>query len=115
MSGFAILVSVIGVAGVGGTVALAIFAPALALAAWQGANKIAGAVISTRLGCALVAGGLMLVAGELHGEHRGGVNALAQIEKANKEAADAARKAIARMRECVDAGGVWDTSTGKCH
>lgn len=44
----------------------------------------------------------------------GRAEALAEVEAANKEMADAARKAIARRRACVDGGGVWDQSTGQC-
>ena len=39
---------------------------------------------------------------------------LTEIDTANREAEDAARKARGPVRACYDDGGVWDTSTGQC-
>ncbi|OCC05094.1 hypothetical protein BA190_09265 [Labrys sp. WJW] len=44
----------------------------------------------------------------------GGQRELTRIEKQDRSAVDAAAKARNTRRACVDAGGVWDTSTGKC-
>lgn len=39
---------------------------------------------------------------------------LTDVNRTNQEASDAARKARSLVRDCFDAGGVWDTSSGKC-
>ena len=39
---------------------------------------------------------------------------LSQIDTANREAEDAARKARGPVRACYDDGGVWDVTAGEC-
>ena len=40
--------------------------------------------------------------------------ALAGVAATDQEAIAARDKAVARVRSCRDAGGVWDTTAGKC-
>lgn len=54
-----------GVLGVGGMIAAFIFAPAVATIIVQRLEKLASAVLSTRIGCALVVGALAFGAGDL--------------------------------------------------
>lgn len=65
---------------------------------------------------AVVAGGLVTacVVRDRSLHNAGREEALAEVEAANKEMANAAREAIKRRRDCVDSGGVWDQSTGEC-
>lgn len=39
---------------------------------------------------------------------------ITEIDRSNREAEDAARKARGPVRNCYDDGGVWDTSAGEC-
>lgn len=46
--------------------------------------------------------------------NEGHAAAMAEVEAANKEMADAARKAVNRARDCRNRGLVWDQSSGQC-
>jgi hypothetical protein len=59
----------LGILGIGGTVALFIFAPALAMTIMEGVGKLLGAMVQTRTGVGILVGVAALVAGELHGRH----------------------------------------------
>lgn len=58
---------------------------------------------------ALIAGGSYL-AGKLSGK----ASTETKIERQNNEAAGKALDAAHTYDECIDAGGVWTFSTGKC-
>ncbi|WP_430246080.1 hypothetical protein [Neorhizobium sp. DAR64861/K0K2] len=44
----------------------------------------------------------------------GGADTLNSIERQNSEAGTASDRARSRFDECFDAGGVFDSSSGKC-
>ncbi|GHE74607.1 hypothetical protein GCM10019059_37650 [Camelimonas fluminis] len=48
------------------------------------------------------------------GYERGSEAAKSEITKQDRSAVDAANEASANRRLCVDAGGLWDVSTGNC-
>lgn len=69
----------------------------------------------------LIAGAIVysLAAGALAGvvikiRRDGYARAIADIAAQDKGAIDAASKGRATFRACVDSGGVWDTTSGKC-
>lgn len=61
-----------------------------------------------------VAAGASLVGYGIYKYNQGYTAAINEIAAENKEAIDAAAKARELHRSCVNAGRVWDTSTGKC-
>ena len=50
-----------------------------------------------------------------HAEERGWNKAIAAIAAKDKRAIDAARTARGNVDNCLAAGGVWDTASGKCN
>jgi len=48
------------------------------------------------------------------GYERGSGAAKSEITEQDRRAADAANEASANRRLCVDAGGLWDITTGQC-
>ncbi|MGY3392923.1 hypothetical protein ACVWW6_005514 [Bradyrhizobium sp. USDA 3311] len=68
---------------------------------------------------AIAIGILLAIAGaieifKVHYTNQGYQQALDDIAADNKEAIDAADKARSRVRNCRDAGGVWDAARGVC-
>lgn len=63
---------------------------------------------------ALVAAFLLLAAGYMAGKRDGRSSIEAKIERQNNEATDKALSAVLDYDECIDAGGVWTFSAGKC-
>lgn len=49
-----------------------------------------------------------------HIEGKGYARAIAEIAAQDEEAVNAAREARDRVRDCRNAGGVWDTTRGDC-
>lgn len=88
--------ALIGVFGVGGLIALFVFAPALAQVILNGAVTIVGDILKTRLGVAVLVGAACLVAGELAGDYHGRSVAEAACHAA-QERADA--EAVARDKQ----------------
>ena len=68
------------------------------------------------LAVALLAGGLVTacVVRDRSLHNAGREEALAEVEAANKEMADAARKAVGNARACRERGGMWNQSSGEC-
>lgn len=70
-----------------------------------------------RLLAGLAAGLAVIVAVwwvDSRGYERGSEAAKSEITKQDRSAVDAANEASANRRLCVDAGGVWDITTGRC-
>lgn len=65
------IVSTVGVVGIGGAIALAFLAPAILAQLVKGALGILDAILSTRVGVALLVGGVCLISGDLFGDHYG--------------------------------------------
>ncbi len=63
---------------------------------------------------ALVAALLLLTAGYLAGKRDGKASTETKIERQNNEATGKALDAAHSYDECIDAGGVWTFSAGKC-
>lgn len=88
--------------GVGGLIALAVLAPALASALLTGFLKLAGAAIRTPLGAGIIAGALGFGIGHYEASERAIETCNARIEDmkvAAREAADARDKAIGKLLE----------------
>lgn len=74
-------------------------------------------VTNWRLVAAAAGIGLALAAGWLAVDRikdAGRREVLTEIDTANREAEDAARKARGPVRACYDDGGVWDVTAGEC-
>ena len=67
---------------------------------------------------AAAAAGLAIIAAawwiDSRGYERGSEAAKSEITKQDRSAVNAANEASANRRLCVDAGGVWDVTTGQC-
>ncbi len=87
-----VALAVVGVVGVGGAVALFFLAPALLEVLIAGAQKILGAVLATRLGCALIAGAAAAIAADQYREHAAAAQCRAAIVARDRAAADFARR-----------------------
>ena len=87
-----VALAVIGVVGVGGAIALFFLAPALLEVLVGGAQKILGAILATRLGCALLAAGLAATAADQYREHAAAAQCRALIAARDREADRRAEK-----------------------
>lgn len=63
---------------------------------------------------AFLAAFLLLAAGYVAGELSGAASTETKIERQNNEATGKALDAARSYDECIDAGGMWTFSTGKC-
>lgn len=81
-----VALAVAGVVGVGGAVALFFLAPALLEVLVAGAQRILGAILATRLGCALLAAALAAIAADQYREHAAAVQCRAVIAARDREA-----------------------------
>lgn len=65
-----------------------------------------------------IAAGLVVIGAWLwidqRGYQRGHSAATTIIQNQDRSAVDAANEASANRRYCVDAGGLWDVTTGQC-
>lgn len=82
------ILSAIGILGIGGFIALLIFAPVAAQAVIKIVLEITKIVLSTRIGCAAVAGGACLVIGLLYGDQQGAARVQAKWDAAKIEYAE---------------------------
>lgn len=80
--------------------------------AWFGARTLLAKLLTYAVLALGVAGAYYGWRSSIYNE--GYQAALAEVEAANKEAADVARKALERVRACRERGGVWQQSTGQC-
>jgi len=97
-----VALAVVGVVGVGGAVALFFLAPALLEVLVAGAQKILGALLATRLGCALVAGALAALAADQYREHAAAAQCRAVIAARDREAERRAEKRDADAAALAD-------------
>ncbi len=91
-----VALALIGVIGIGGAVALFFLAPALLEVLLAGAQKILGSILSTRLGCALLAALAAAIAADQYREHAAAAQCRAVIA-AREQAAE--RRAVQRDRD----------------
>lgn len=63
---------------------------------------------------ALVAAFLLVAAGYVAGKRDGRSSTETKIERQNNEATEKALGAVLDYDQCIDAGGMWTFSTGKC-
>lgn len=103
MDWISIALSVVGVVGIGGGLALFFLAPAAFAVVATQAEKIIAATLSTRIGCAVLAGGLCFIAAD---QYRSAVSAsecTQRIELAHELAEEAAKERDADIRKQVEA------------
>lgn len=81
-----IVLWIVGIGGIGGAIALFFFAPALFEVLLQGLQAILGSILSTRLGCALLAAVLAGVAADQYREHEAASQCSATIVARDKKA-----------------------------
>lgn len=93
----------VGVLGVGGAIALFFVAPALLEVLLAGAQKIFGAILATRLGCALIAAALAAIAADQYREHAAAVQCRAVIAARDQEAGRLAKQRDADQSALADA------------
>lgn len=96
--GISIALAVIGVVGVGGGIALMVFAPALLTAIVSQVERALAAMLSTRLGCALLAGLICFVIADQYRLHRDGEKCRGQIATIEAKAKTAVEKRDAQIR-----------------
>lgn len=80
------VLSIVGVLGVGGFIALLVFAPVVAAQVMSAVGKLLGWMLSTRIGVGILVGVACLLGGLLWGEHAGA----ARVQTSWDEARDAA-------------------------
>jgi hypothetical protein len=97
-----VALAVAGVVGVGGAVALFFLAPALLEVLVAGAQKILGAILATRLGCALLAAAAAAIAADQYREHAAAVQCRAVIAARDQEADRRARQRDADQSALAD-------------
>lgn len=81
-----LILAAVGTLGVGGFIALAIFAPPLAASVAKGLLDIVSRLWATRIGMALMVGTACLIGGYLYGERRGVARVRAEWDAAEKRA-----------------------------
>lgn len=99
---FGLLLSLTGILGIGGMVALFIFAPPLAVAILRGAGNLATAVVATRLGLGLTVGIAGLLLGWFGGAWHAESACTAQIAMLRSAADAAAAKRDADLRTALE-------------
>jgi len=97
-----VALAVAGVVGVGGAVALFFLAPALLEVLVAGAQKILGAILATRLGCALLAAALAATAADQYREHAAAGQCRAVIAARDRDAERRAEKRDADQSALAD-------------
>lgn len=95
MSTLGWILAAVGSLGVAGMIALAIFAPLAAQTVVKIALDVLGRILSTRIGCAALAGAACLVVGILYGDGQGAARVQEQWDDAKVEYAEA----LEQMRE----------------
>ncbi len=98
-----VALAVVGVVGVGGAIALFFLAPALLEVLVAGAQKILGAILATRLGCALIAGAAAAIAADQYREYAAASQCRAAIVARDREAAEVARRRDVDQSALADA------------
>lgn len=101
----AFILAAIGTLGIGGFIALALFAPPIAAALAKGATEIIAKLWATRGGLALLVGASCFAAGLFYGDHQGAHRVQARWDAARAAAAEQARerdRGAARMAEAAD-------------
>ena len=78
--------AIVGVAGIGGAIALFFLAPALLEVLLAGAQKMLGAILATRLGCALLATIVTGIVADQYREHAAAVQCRAIMAAHDAEA-----------------------------
>lgn len=98
-----IALALIAIFGVGGAIALFFLAPALLEVLIAGAQKIVGAILATRLGCALLAAALASIAADQYREHAAAVQCRALIAARDDDAERRARQRDTDQSALADA------------
>lgn len=93
------ILGIVGVLGIGGMIALAIFAPALLLVIWKLVADTVGWILSTRVGCAALAVLAGLIIGDIYGDLHGRAIEKAVCAEAQAQAERDARKRDDRQGE----------------
>lgn len=86
-----VALAIVGAVGVGGAIALFFLAPALLEVLLAGAQKIFGALLATRLGCALLAAAVAGIAADQYREHAAAAQCRAILAARDAEAVQIAR------------------------
>lgn len=80
------IVSTVGVLGVAGTIALAVFAPLVLAQTFRALMTVLESILSTRIGVGILVGIACLVIGELHGDWTGSGRVQAKWDEARRVA-----------------------------
>jgi len=81
-----VALAIVGVAGIGGAIALFFLASALLEVLLAGAQKMLGAILATRLGCALLAASVAGIAADQYREHAAAAQCRAIMAAREQEA-----------------------------
>lgn len=98
-----IALAVVGVVGIGGAIALFFLAPAVFEVLAAGAQKIIGAVLATRIGCALLAAAVAAIAADQYRERAAAAQCRAYVAAQAKAADQAAQRRDASQSTIADA------------